>query len=80
MIVVMMFLLASTAAATLAIRTTSTELRSSGNERRAMQTKYIAEGGMNAAFVGFGLKGSTGREQKGKENCNPGNFFHVGHL
>jgi hypothetical protein len=50
LVVVMLMVLMVTATATLAVRSSSTELRASGHARRAMQTGYVAESAVHAAF------------------------------
>ena len=51
MLVVMALLLVVTATATLAMHSTSIELRSSGNARQRMQTRYVAEGALVSAMT-----------------------------
>lgn len=49
MLLVLMILLMSTATATFAIQSTTTEMRSAGHSRQALQTQYIAETGVGAS-------------------------------
>ncbi|UJR84326.1 hypothetical protein [Sandaracinus amylolyticus] len=51
MLVVMALLLIVTATATLAIHSTSVELRGTGNARQRMQTRYVAEGALVSAMT-----------------------------
>lgn len=51
MLVVMALLLVVTATATLAMHSTSIELRSTGNARQRMQTRYVAEGALVSAMT-----------------------------
>lgn len=49
MLIVLMVLLMTTATATLAIHSTSTEIRAAGHARQAVQAEYLAQGGAYAA-------------------------------
>jgi len=51
MLIVMLVLLAATATATFAIHATSYEMRASGYGRQAMQTRYIAESGLQSGIA-----------------------------
>src|SRR5687768_16847726 len=51
MLVVMALLLIVTATATLAMHSTSVELRGTGNARQRMQTRYVAEGALVSAMT-----------------------------
>lgn len=51
MLVVMALLLVVTATATLAMHSTSIELRATGNARQRMQTRYVAEGALTSAVT-----------------------------
>lgn len=50
MLVVLLVLLMTTATATFAIHSTSTEIRAAGHARQAAQAEYIAQGGAYAAI------------------------------
>lgn len=51
MLIVLMVLLMTTATATFAIHSTSTEIRAAGHARQAVQAEYLAQGG---AYAGVG--------------------------
>lgn len=59
MLVVMMILLVATASAAVAIQTTQAELRAAGQERQAVQTRYVAEAGLMTTLAYLDLTASS---------------------
>lgn len=57
MLIVLMVLLMTTATATFAIHSTTVEIRSAGYSRQAMQTAYVAEGGLYASLAQVDVMG-----------------------
>jgi hypothetical protein len=51
MLVVLLILLVATASAAVSVSNTQTELQSAGNERVAMQTRYVAEAAITASLA-----------------------------
>jgi hypothetical protein len=51
MLVVLLILLVATASAAVAVSNTQAELQASGNERVAVQTRYVAEAGLTTALA-----------------------------
>jgi hypothetical protein len=60
MLVVMMVLLMTTATATVAIHTTTMEIRSAGQVRQAVQAEYLAESGSYGALGYMDMVGAHG--------------------
>ncbi|MEM6956284.1 MAG: hypothetical protein AAF645_11365 [Myxococcota bacterium] len=63
MLVVMLVLMMTTATAVFAVHATSSEIRAAGFSRQAMQTQYIGESGVMAAFAWVDFFGADALRQ-----------------
>jgi len=72
MLVVMLILLVATAAAGFAVSNIQSEVHAAGNERLALQTRYVAEAAIMTTITWIDLLGSTGQWEATKEAWKTG--------